>query len=70
MTPERENPEEAKIVRPYKPARHAQADPCRYFTQRPQCWFSRGTAQLLLESNNKLIENLNYFEYHAKSMHI
>ena len=41
MIPDTENPQEAKRVYPGKPARHALADPGRYFTQCPQCWFSR-----------------------------
>ena len=35
MIPETENPQEAKSVYPGKPARHAEADPGRYFTQSP-----------------------------------
>ena len=46
MTPETENPQEAKSFNPGKPVRHAYADPGRYFTQSPQCWFSRGTAHI------------------------
>ena len=46
MIPETEYPQEANSVQPGKPARHASADPGRYFTQSPQCWFSRGMAQL------------------------
>ena len=46
MIPEKENPHEAKSVYPGKPARHAKADPGRYFTHSPQCWFSRGTAHM------------------------
>ena len=34
-------------VCPSKPARHDQDDPCRLFTQRPQCLFSRETAHML-----------------------
>ena len=41
MIPETEHLQEAKSVCPGKPARHASADPGRYFTQSPQCWFSR-----------------------------
>ena len=48
MFPDTENPQEAKRVYPGKPARHAYADPGRYFTQSPHCWFSRGTAKLSL----------------------
>ena len=46
MIPETENPQEAKSVYPGKPSQHAQADPGRYFTQRPQCWIYRGTAYI------------------------
>ena len=46
MIPETENPQEAKSVYPDKPARHAYADPGRFFTQSPLCLFSRGTAQM------------------------
>ena len=46
MIPETEDLQKAKIVYSGKPARHAQADPFRYFTQRSQCWFSRGTAHM------------------------
>ena len=48
MIPETENPQEAKNVYPGNPARHAQADPGRYFTQRPQCWVSRGTIHVII----------------------
>ena len=40
------NPQEAKKVYQGKPVRHAQADPVRYFTQSPHCWFSHGTAHV------------------------
>ena len=30
-----------KFVYPCKPVWHAQADPDRYFTQSPQCWFAQ-----------------------------
>ena len=33
MIPESENPQEGKRICPGSPARHAQADPGRYFTQ-------------------------------------
>ena len=46
MIPETENLQEAKSVRLGYPARHALADPGRYFTQSPHCWFSSGTAHL------------------------
>ena len=46
MIPETENPQEANSVLPGKPALHAYADPDRYFTQSPQCWFSRETAHI------------------------
>ena len=46
MIPETENPQEARRVCPGKPVRHAWADPSRYFTQSPQCLFSRGTADI------------------------
>ena len=45
--PETENPQEAQSVYPGKTTRHAYADSGRYFTQSPQCWFSRGTAHIL-----------------------
>ena len=59
MIPETENPREAKSVYLVKPARHARTDTGRYFTltlcymrnistQSPHCWFSRGTAQMLV----------------------
>ena len=48
MIPETENPQEAKGVYPGKPARLSQADPGRYFTQSPQCWFSREIALICL----------------------
>ena len=48
MIPETENPQETKIVYPGKPARHAYADLGRYFTQSPQCWFSRGTTHMMV----------------------
>ena len=48
MIPETENPLEVKSVCPGKPARHALANPGRYFTQSPHCWFSRGTAHICL----------------------
>ena len=44
MIPETENLQNAKSVYPGKPARRAKADPSRYFTQSPQCWFYYGTA--------------------------
>ena len=45
MIPETEK--QAKRVCPGKSARHAYADPgVGYFTQSPQCWFSRGTAPM------------------------
>ena len=44
MIPETENPQELTSEYPGKPVRHAQADPGGYFTQSPQCRFSRGTA--------------------------
>ena len=47
MIPDTETQQESKSVYPGKPARHAWADPCRYFTQSPLCWFSRGTAYIL-----------------------
>ena len=46
MISETENPHEAKRVCPGYPARYAKSDPCRYFTQSPQCWFSRETAHI------------------------
>ena len=36
MIPETENTQEAKSVYPGKPARHAEADPDRNFTQSPR----------------------------------
>ena len=48
VIPETENPQEAKILYPGTPAWHALADPRQYFTQGLQCWFSRGTAQILI----------------------
>ena len=45
MIPETENQQEAKIVYPGKPERHAQAGAGRYFTQ---SWFSSGTAQMFI----------------------
>ena len=38
MIHETENPQEANNV--------YLVDPVRYFTQSPQCWFSRGTSHL------------------------
>ena len=52
MISEKENPNEAKRVCPGQPARHAKADPGRYFTQKPQCWFSRETAHRLQMRQN------------------
>ena len=46
MISETETPQDAKSVFPGKSARHAQADPSRYFTQSPQCWFYYEMAQL------------------------
>ena len=51
MIPETENAQEAKSVCPGQPARHAQADLGRYITQSPQCWFSRGTARIIISNN-------------------
>ena len=48
MIPETKKSQEAKRVYPGKPARHALADPGRYFTQDPHCWLSRGTAQSIV----------------------
>ena len=48
MIPETDNSQEAKSVHPGKPARHAKPDPGRYFTPSPQCWFSRGTAHVMM----------------------
>ena len=39
-------PSQTECVGPDQSARKAQADLGRYITQRPYCWFSRGTAQL------------------------
>ena len=46
MIHETENPQEANGVCLGSPARQAYADPGRYITQSPQCWFSLGTVQL------------------------
>ena len=43
---ETENQLEAKSACPDQRARHAKADPGRYFSKSPHCWFSRGMAQL------------------------
>ena len=48
MIRETENPQKAKRVCPGKPARHAYADPDRYFTLSQQWWYSRGTAHIVL----------------------
>ena len=48
MMSETENPQQATSVYPGKPVRHAYADPGPYFTQNPQCWFSRGPAQMFI----------------------
>ena len=48
MFPETENPQEAKSIYSGKPVRHAKTDLGRYFTQSPQCWFSRGTAHIIV----------------------
>ena len=53
MIPEVENPQEAKSVCPDLPARHAFADPGRYFTQSPRrvhADFSSGTANIIYGS--------------------
>ena len=55
MIPETENPQEAKSVYPGKPVRHAYADPGRYFTQSPQCWFSPRTTMFSTLFNNYVI---------------
>ena len=46
MIHETDNLQVAKSVYPGKPARHAYADPGRYFTQSPQCWFFRRSAHI------------------------
>ena len=51
MIPETENPQEAKSVYPGKLARHTYADPGRYFTQSPECSFSRETGHVILFPN-------------------
>ena len=48
MIPETENPQESKSVCPGGPARHAQTDPGRYFTQSPHCWFSRYSSHIMI----------------------
>ena len=48
MIQETENPQLAKSVYLCKPVRYAYADLGRYFTQSPQCWFSRSTAQVII----------------------
>ena len=49
MIPETVNQQEGKGVYPGKPAWHTQANPGRYFTKSPQCWYSRRTAHLILK---------------------
>ena len=61
MSPETEN-QEVKIAYPGKPARHAYANPGRYFTQKSQCWFSRGTAHIWrTRDNSDVLFNSNRF---------
>ena len=48
MIVETENLQAAKSICPGQPAKHVQADPGRFFAQSPQCWFSRGTANLVM----------------------
>ena len=52
MMPEAENPQEPKSVCLDQPAQHALADPGRYFTQNPQCLFSRGTAYISMTNKH------------------
>ena len=52
MIPVTKNPQVAKSVYPGTPARHAQVDQARYITQGQHCWFSRGTAHIMLSKRN------------------
>ena len=50
MIPETENPQEVKRVCRDQPARNAQADLGRHFTQCSDCQFSRGTAHIYIHN--------------------
>ena len=52
MVPVPENPQEATRAYPGTPARHAYTDPGRYNTQCPHCWFSRGTAPVVMQDSH------------------
>ena len=56
MIPETYHPQESKSVCPGRPALHAKTDPGRYFTQSPQCLFSRGTAIISIHN-----QKIDYF---------
>ena len=49
MIHETETPQEAKSVYPGSLRGMLLTDPGRYFTQRPQRWFSRETAQIIIK---------------------
>ena len=58
MIRETENPQEAKSIYPGKPARHGQADPVRYFTQRPTTMLGFSRDGSIIQTNLSAKGNL------------